>query len=213
MADKALEEKIKPVVEEAVHKFLGVHIQELETDISDKIKKSPLLEFHVNTTIKYKDAKKAFKRSYIHKLLKTHFGNVAEVSRILHVDRRTIHRLIKELNISITQFRKELHRPEYFRIEAVKSIIQTSLDSYKTIIHPKKMKSLYAQASDLSKNIAKELPEQPMTLKQAEKEFDKKYLSTVLEEMDGNISQTAKRIGLRFETLHRKLKSLGITKK
>ena len=47
-------------------------------------------------------------------------------------------------------------------------------------------------------------------MKDAEREFEKKYLKAALQENDNNISKTARKIGLRFETLHRKLKSLGL---
>ena len=49
-----------------------------------------------------------------------------------------------------------------------------------------------------------------MTFKQAEQEFEKSYINKALEENNSNISQTARKIGLRFETLHRKIRKLGI---
>lgn len=208
--ERPLEEKIKPIVEETMHKFLGVHVAELETDISDRIRKSPLWEFTIDTRLPYKQAKRLFKRGYLLRLLQTHFGNVAEVARMLAVDRRTVHRLISKLKISVKEFRKELHRAEYIKTEAVKGMIENVLESYKAILHPEKVKSLYEHASELSRSIVKELPEQPLTLKQAEKEFDRRYISQVLREMNNNITHAAKRIGLRFESLHRKLKSLNL---
>lgn len=208
--EKVLDTKVKPIVESAMQKFLGVTISEIETDISDKIKKSPMLEFEIFTDLPFKKAKKAFKRFYISRLLRTHFGNVSEVAKILRVDRRSIHRLIKQLKIEIKRFRKELKRAEYIRREAVRGIIETTLDSYKTIINPEKLKDMYAHAGEVSGEIAKELPETPMTLKQAEEEFEKKYLKTFLEQNNWNMSKTAKQIGLRYETLYRKIKALGI---
>jgi len=47
-------------------------------------------------------------------------------------------------------------------------------------------------------------------MKQAEQEFEKKYLRQALQE-NKTITATAKKIGLRYETLHRKLKSLGLS--
>ena len=62
----------------------------------------------------------------------------------------------------------------------------------------------------LSSDIVKKLPAVEMSWDDAEVEFEKKYLEKALAENKGNISKTAKAIGLRYETLHRKLKKLMI---
>ena len=49
-----------------------------------------------------------------------------------------------------------------------------------------------------------------MTLKEAEQEFEKQYLSKALKEAKGSITKTAKKIGLRYETIIRKMKKLGM---
>ena len=54
-------------------------------------------------------------------------------------------------------------------------------------------------------NIVKELPDNPLSLKDAEKEFEERYFKQALLDHNNNISLTARNIGLRFETLHRKL--------
>jgi len=50
----------------------------------------------------------------------------------------------------------------------------------------------------------------PLTLKEAEEEFEKKFILAALKQHQFNITKSAKNMGLRFETLHRKIKSLGI---
>jgi DNA-binding NtrC family response regulator len=40
--------------------------------------------------------------------------------------------------------------------------------------------------------------------------FEKQYFEKALKENKGNVSKTARKIGLRYETLHRKLKKLGL---
>ena len=47
-------------------------------------------------------------------------------------------------------------------------------------------------------------------LKEARESFEKKYLISQLKKFSGNISKTAKFIGMERSALHRKLKSLGI---
>ncbi len=211
--ERLIESKVKPMLEEAMQKNLGITVSELETDISDRLKKSSLLEFEVDTRLKFKDAKKKFKREYVAHLLQLNFGNVAEVAKIAFVDRRSIHRIVAEMKIEVQKFREILQKGEYVKQLAVQDIIQESLEHYKTSLNPRKYEALYKQAPSLSKNITKELPETPKTLKEAEKEFETRYFTKALTENDGNISKTARKIGLRFETLHRKLKSLGISAK
>jgi DNA-binding NtrC family response regulator len=209
--EKLIENKVKPMLEEAMQKNLGITVSELETDISDRLKKSALLEFDIDTRLKFKDAKKRFKREYVARLLQLNFGNVAEVAKVALVDRRSIHRIVAEMKIEVQKFRDMLQKGQYVKQLAVQDIIQESLEHYKTSLNPNKYEALYKQAPSLSKNIVKEIPETPKTLKEAEKEFEKRYFEKALQENNGNISKTARKIGLRFETLHRKLKSLGVS--
>lgn len=211
--EQTLNKKIKPVLDKAMQDYLGVSISDIETDISDALKKNPLLEISINTNLKYKEAKKAFKKAYITHLLRLNFGNVSEVARITEVDRRSIHRMITELKIKIEDFRKELFRANYLKKTEVQNIIEKTLENYKSILNPEKLQAFYEHAPLISADIVKELPESPMTLKQAEEYFDKKYIPVKLKENKGNISKTAKAIGLRFETLFRKIKKLGIEAK
>lgn len=208
--EKMIEGKVKPIVEGAMQKYLGVTISEIEQDISDRLKKSPLLEFDVNTGLPFKEAKKQFKRAYIRRLLQLNLGNVAEVARIAGLDRRSIHRLMQELRVDADEFRRVLVRGSYVKQAEIKNIIESSLEQYRSVIHPEKYESFYDHAPDISKNIVKELPERPLPLKDAIRAFERKYLRKALEESNNNISRAAKRIGLRFETMHRKLKALGL---
>lgn len=210
--ERLVEIKVKPMLEEAMQKSLGITVAELETDISDKLKKSVLLEFAIDTDLKFKESKRKFKKEYIARLLQLNFGNVAEVARVAMVDRRSIHRIVADMKIQVQKFRDELQKGQYVKQMAVQDIIQESLEHYKSALNPIKYQRLYREAPNLSKNIVKELPETPATLKEAEEEFERKYLTKTLSENKGNISKTARKIGLRFETLHRKLKKLGISK-
>ena len=47
-------------------------------------------------------------------------------------------------------------------------------------------------------------------LKEARESFEKKYLISQLKKFSGNISKTAKFIGMERSALHRKLKLLGV---
>lgn len=208
--ERTIDDRIKPMLDDAMQKFLGVTVGEIGKDISSKIKRSPVLDYDVDVTIPFKKAKILFKKYYISKLLRNHFGNVSEVARVAGLDRRSIHRLITSLSISIKQFRDELLRGDYVKQEEVRNIIETTLDEYKTSLNPERFAMLYKFAPVLSRDIASELPEAPLTLEEAEKEFEKKYFAKALSLFNKNISKTARAIDIRYETLHRKLKSLGI---
>ena len=208
--EEVVERRVKPMVDKAMHRWLGVTVSEIKADISDRIKKSPLLEYEISTKTPFKKAKKLFKKLYLSKLLQAFSGNITDVAKAAGLDRRSVHRLIEELGLDPEEFRGTIAKTQYVKQEAVKSIIQSSAESYKSSLSPTKFKSFYAHATDLSKDIIKELPATPLALKQAEKEFEKEYLRKALKENDENISKTAKKIGIRFETLHRKLKALKL---
>ena len=202
--------KVKPLLEQAMHRSLGITIQELQTDISDRLKKSPLLDVSIDVRVKFKEAKRRFKQLYIRRLLQQHLGNIENVAKIVAVDRRSIHRIVAQMKLDVVQLREQLDKSAYFKRAAVQDIIEGSLQQYKGAIHPKRYEALYKEVPQLSQNIIKELPELPATLKVAEREFEKEYIAKALEENNHNISKTARKIGLRFETLHKKIKKLGL---
>lgn len=208
--EKVVKSRIKPIIDDAMQKFIGARIVEIGTDISDNLAKSHFLDIEVNTRLKFRDAKDLFKKKYVSRLLQTHLGNISKVADILGIDRRSIHRLINGLKINIAEIRKHLLSKEYAQQEAVKGMIETKLDEYKQIIKPEKLKKMYASVPEISKDIIKELPDSPPTLKEAEEEFEKMFIVKVLEENNFNVSRTARKIGLRYETLHRKIKALGL---
>jgi len=136
-------------------------------------------------------------------------GNISEVARVSGLDRRSVHRLISRLKIDVEKLR-QARMPEYVRERAVKNIIEGVLETYKTSFNPEKFEDMYEHIGEVSKDVVKELPEKVLTFKDAEDEFERQYIKKALEENKNNISATAKKIGLRFETLHRKMKQLNI---
>lgn len=210
--EKVIDTKVKPIVDKAMHDTLGMTIAEVERDISGKLKNGLFFEMDINTNITFKRAKRLFKKQYIARLCRLHFGNIAEVAAIAGIDRRSVHRIVNELKIGIENFRDEAGRMDYAKQTFVQELVKDTITQYKTSINPIKLKTFYKQAPALSSDIAKELPDVELGFKDAEKEFETKYLSNALQENHNNISRTAKKIGLRFETLHRKLKKIGLIK-
>lgn len=201
---------VEDIVSDAMQKVIGVSISELSKDISSKLSKSPLLDFTVDTKIKFKAAKKKFKQEYLRKLLRTAYGNISLVAKKAGVDRRSIHRIVKDAGINVDKIREEMIKPYEVKQKAVGHIIEDVMEQYKTVIHPQKVAEVYQNVEGVSKDILNELPDKPMTLKKAEEEFEREYLRRALAECDGNATKCAKKVGLRYETLLRKLKALGL---
>ncbi len=208
--EKVMKHKVEPIIEEAMEKYLGVKIGKINEDISDKIEATPLISFSIDISIPYKIAKKMFKKDFLTKVIQTHYCNISKVAEILDVNRRSLHRVIKDLGIEVEQLRKEMLRPTYYKQEMVDTVLRKVLDNYKTVLHPRRLQQAYDKVEMLSENIAKELAGQELTLKQAEEMFEKEYLRKAIIEYKGNITKTAKAIKLRYETLLRKIKKLGI---
>ena len=206
--DVVVEKKVKPMLDDAMKRYLGITVSEIRADISDKLKRSSLLS--IDTSIPFKQAKRQFKKQYLIQLLHRHRGNISEVARIADLDRRSLHRLIVRFKIDVATVRERAPALTYVKQEAVKDIIEHTLEAYKEIINPSKLQQLYRHTSALSQDIARQLPESPLTMKEAVQDFERRYLHIALEEHKGNISRTARDIGLRFESLHRKLKQLGL---
>ena len=208
--EEQIDKKVKPILEKAMHESLGITVDEIKSDISDELKQNPVLDLLIDYSKPYKEAKEDFKRQYVMKLLIKFFGNVSEVAKLSGLERRTIHRLIKKFNISAIKIRKAMAKMDYIKESAVSDIIEETLDHYKAIINPEKLKTLYNQADKISREIVQELPEEIVSWKEAEEDFDRRFLAHILHE-EKSTTKAARRIKLRYETLHRKLKKLGIS--
>lgn len=210
--DKVVKEKVEPLVNEAMQKYLGITVPEIKGDISDRIEKSPLLSYEINTSVSFKTAKKLFKKDFISRMLHSHRGNIGVVAGFTQLDRRSIYRAVKEFGINIKKIKSDAIRRDHYRKEVVNSILRDTIGSYSSVIKKEKLKQMYKGVEKLSSDIVKELPVIEMTWKEAEREFEKAYISKILKQVNWNITKAAKKIKIRYETLHRKIKRLGIRK-
>ncbi|MBT7903693.1 hypothetical protein HN587_07555 [Candidatus Woesearchaeota archaeon] len=208
--ETVLSKKIKPAVEITMQRFLGVSIEELNQDISEKLFRNPLVEFDIDTSKKFKQAKKDFKNQFLRRMLRVSYGNVSEVAKKIGVDRRSIHRLVKDAGIDVSKIREDMIKPYEIKQKAVSNVIEDVLDNYKSVLHPIKLKEVYQNVDELSKDILDDIPIRNFSLKDAEKEFEIQFFQKVLKESEGNLTLIAKKVGLRYETLLRKLKTLGL---
>ena len=207
--EETIKEKVSPMLEETMEKSWGITIPKIEEDIADKLLR-PQLHVYVSPNTTFKKAKKLFKAEFIKNELKLHQGNISHLAKTLGIDRRSVHRAIKDLEINIEEIRLEQTSPEEQKEEFVDQTIRSTLDRYKEIIQPQKMEQMYGELSRLSRNIARVLPHQDLSWKEAETEFEKQFLGHALEDNHHDISKTARKVEIRVETLYRKIKKLGI---
>jgi DNA-binding NtrC family response regulator len=207
--EDTIKEKVSPMLEEMMEKQWGISIPQIESDISDKLKHQTL-RIYVPPNLEFNEAKKVFKKEFVKKELKLHKGNISHLAKVLGVDRRSIHRMIKDLGINVERLRKEQESKEEFQKGIIDKTIRSTLDQYKGLIKQQKMEKVYQEVPKLSRNIAKFIPLQEVTWKEAEQEFEKQFLRHALEENEGVISKTADKIKIRPETLSRKIKKLGL---
>ena len=210
--EKVIKEKIQPIISGGTKQAIGVTVEELNKTLIDKIATTPLLLLDVDTSLPYKKAKKVFRKKFFTHLIETHYGNVSDVAKVTGIDRRTIHRVISGLGIAVSKVRQHLLNPDHYMKIALDQTIKGALEEYKPVLNPDRIEKMYRDLPQLEKEVMDSMPKQEMTYKEAEEEFDKQYLSKVLKENKFNVSQTARKIGLRYETLHRKLKLLGLRK-
>lgn len=204
--EETLKNKVVPLLEESMEKTWGITIPQIESDITDKLK-NPLLQMYVPTDLTFSEAKKRFKAEFLKKELTLHLGNVSQLAKSLGIDRRSVHRAIKELDIDVEEVRKQ---ESDHKEEVVDQTIRDTLDQYKELIQPDQLKKLYEEVPNLSRNIAQVLPHQDITWKQAEREFEKQFLSQALHDNKEDVSKTAHKLKIRVETLYRKIKGLGL---
>lgn len=208
--DEVITTKIQPLLDLAMHQYLGVTVEEIKADISDRLKTTPFFDPDLHTDKPYKKAKELARGAYLVRLLRQHFGNVSIAARIAGLDRRSVHRLIEKHKINVGQFREEMIKRSYLKQAAVASIIEKTVSAYKPVLNKTRVDQFYEQLPDLSKHIVDALPDTFLTLDEAERLWEKGYLGFHLEQNRWNISATARKIGIRYETLHRKTKELGL---
>lgn len=207
--EAALKEKVEPLLEQTMERHLGITIPKIEADITDKLKQ-PSLNIYLPFNLPFSKAKRFFKKEFLKKELVQHQGNISQLAKLLNIDRRSIHRTIKGLGIKLKKLRQKT--PEHFQEEFVDTAIRNTLDKYKEILQPQKMEQLYQQIPHLSRNIARLLPREELTWKEAEHEFERQFLEHALEQHRWHITNTAKKLRLQPETLSRKIKKLGLRK-
>ena len=205
--EEPVKSRVISLLGETLGKNLGVVVPKLEEDITDKLAQSQTA-MYIPQGLSFNQAKKKFKEQFLKRELRAHFGNVSVVARVLGIDRRSVHRAIRELKLDVTRV-KILPDENVFKEEVDRSI-RSTLEQYKEIFNPLKMEKLYGDVSSLSKDIAEVIPHRDISWKEAEEDFEREFLEEALQRNSFNVSRTAKQLRLRVETVSRKIRKLGL---
>ncbi len=208
--ETAIGAKIKPLLERAMQKNLGITVNEITSDISDSLLKTPLIDMVIDSKLPYKKARNSFRKWILIKMLRLNCGNISEAARKLQITRRTIHRLIRCYSIDIKGLRANLIKRDYVKKTAISSLIEDTLRHYEPTIRQKRLEDFYRDIPSLSQQILEELPDETISLKDAEMEFEKRYLQEMLKSNKNSVHKAAEKAGLRPETFYRKIKALNI---
>ena len=207
--EAAIKEKVSSLLDETMEKQLGITIPKIGSDITDQLQK-PSLFIYIPLHLPFAAAKKKFKSEFMKRELRFHHGNVSQLAKHLGLDRRSIHRALKHLDIDRRLLGDTPVSHEEHQKTVIDQTIRSTLKQYKDILQPHTIELLYQEVPSLSNSIAKLLPHQELTWKEAEREFEKQFLSQALEEQTGNITATAAKLRFRPETLYRKMKKLQL---
>lgn len=195
---------IAPVVEKAMQGFLGLKVDEISKEISDKLVDGKF-DFEINVCVPFKQSKEIFKKSFILRLLHQTGGNISEASKIANIDRRSMHRLIKKHKIDPDFFRNQKKYSEKEEKEDyVKQVIGETLGKYELT---RDMSQKVDE--ETTKNISDKIPEIRITFKEALDMFEKEYFKQALEFFKTK-GKTAKGLKIRYETLIKKIKKLNL---
>ena len=193
-------EEVEPAVEEAMEEFLGVSIKQINEDISNKLIQGNI-DYDVDVSIPFKEAKEKFKKAFLIRLLQHTNGNISETARIAGLDRRSIHRLIEKYDIKVDALREQ---PYYFSDDKKKMYVKDVVDKTLKEYEITKEKELDEKTS---KEISTKIPDIRLTMQEAIDLFEMAYFEKAVETYKTE-KEIAKRTGLRYETVHKKLKML-----
>src|SRR3989339_1425729 len=183
--ETALKEKVEPLLEQTMEKHLGITIPKIEADITDKLKQSQL-NIYIPFNSTFSKSKQMFKKEFFKRELQRNQGNISQMAKSLDLDRRSVHRAIKDLKINVAEIRLKPQSLDQFREEFVSQTIRSTLDQYRDILRPEKMEKIYQQVDSLSRNIARIIPEEKLTWRETEQEFEKQFLENCLENNNWN---------------------------
>ena len=196
---------ISTLVESVLKKFTGENYPELKENISSNLEFRLL--FTIDLTRPFKEAKKAFLKTYLNDLLTLSLGNISLAAKKAQLHRRHLHRIINELEIDPNIHRKELIKPGQYMKTSVHNILDETLAN--SSVEEQKLKTLYSNLEDISEVIAEHMDD-VASYEEALEFFEKEYIEKALKDNNYSIQKTADFLDLSERTLYRKINKLNI---
>ncbi|MDP3698511.1 MAG: helix-turn-helix domain-containing protein [Nanoarchaeota archaeon] len=210
--EETVKGKVALLLEETMEKSWGIYIPQVQSDITDKLQNPLPQQLYLFRESSFHEAKQKFKAEFLKNQLRFHGGNISQLAKFIGLDRRSVHRSVKGLGLSMESIRQEQISENSCHEALITRTIRGALDDYKDLIRPQKMEKMYQEVPALSRHLAKLLPHNHLTWKQAEREFEKQFLFQALSEHRGKVAETARQLRIQPETLHRKMSRLGLKK-
>src|SRR3989344_299179 len=210
--EETIKGKVALLLEETMEKSWGVYVPQVQSDITDKLQNNLPTKFYIPMADSFQEAKKKFKSEFLKNQLHLHSGNISQLAKFVGLDRRSIHRAIRKLDLSVEETRRDVRLTAPYQEKIIDETIRFALEGYKDIIQPQKMEKIYQEVPALSRHLAKLLPHHHLTWKQAEWEFEKQFLYQSLKEYHWKVTETARQLKIQPETLHRKIVRLRLKK-
>ena len=180
--EETIKGKVALLLEETMEKSWGVYVPQVQSDITDKLQNNLPTKFYIPMADSFQEAKKKFKSEFLKNQLHLHSGNISQLAKFVGLDRRSIHRAIRKLDLSVEETRRDVRLTAPYQEKIIDETIRFALEGYKDIIQPQKMEKIYQEVPALSRHLAKLLPHHHLTWKQAEWEFEKQFLYQSLKE-------------------------------
>ncbi|MBU0758434.1 MAG: hypothetical protein KKF44_10275, partial [Nanoarchaeota archaeon] len=198
---------ISSIVEDFLSNNSDESIEKLNKNISSNLEFR--LIFNIDFAKDFKSAKREFLKNYFVDLVVMNLGNITKVAESAKIARRHAHRKINELDIDVTDKRKQLLKPEYYIKMNVREVIDTAIEDLKDRADPGYITYLNHNIDELSRLI-KENHADPLSYEEAVDIFEREYLKRVIEDSRFDIKMTAKMTGLSPRTIYRKILKLKI---
>ena len=122
-------ERVRPFITENMEKTWGLAIPKLEEDITSKLAKEQTT-IPIRFTLTYEKALQEFKKEFFRRELQKH-QNISFLAKLLGVSRRSVHRSIKELGITVPKKTKE-EQKQYFKEQEIYKTLREALLEYRT---------------------------------------------------------------------------------
>ena len=164
--------------------------------------------FDIDYSKSFKRSKSIFIKKYLLDILALSLGNVKRASLIADIDRRHMHRLLKEHHINPQSNREDPLKFSNYLNNNFKNIIDEKIEEMN--ISQKRLENIYSSLHDLSLMIANN-HDNPASFKEAIDIFEKNFIEKALLDNQYDLSETAKSLKISERTLYRKLKDLDIS--